>query len=111
MRNAPLVSSEDVADLRESTKAMRAALRLRRYRFHDVEVINDEDRILGVRPARQSEDESLPPLEADSVFRDHTSQLLQTLKLVEASLISLLRRKKHQAANPQLSTVRVQVSS
>lgn len=85
MRTAPLVSSEDSADVRESTKAMRAALRLRRYRFHDVEVINDEDRILGVRPARQSENESLPPLEADTVFRDHASQLLQTLKLVEAS--------------------------
>lgn len=85
MRDAPLVSTEDTADLRESTKAMRAALRLRRYQFRDVEVINDEDRILGVRPARQTENESLPPLEADAVFRDHTSQLLQILKLVEAS--------------------------
>lgn len=85
MRNAPLVSTEDSADLRESTKAMRAALRLRRYQFHEVEVINDEDRILGVRPARQTENESLPPLEADVIFRDHTSQLLQMLKLVEAS--------------------------
>ena len=85
MRNAPLVSSEDAADLRESTKVMRAALRLRRYQFHDVGVINDEARILGIRPARQSEDESLPPLEADTMFRDHASQLLQTLKLVEAS--------------------------
>lgn len=102
MRNAPLVSSEDAADLRESTKAMWAALRLHRYQFHDVEVINDEDRILGVRPARQSEDESLPPLEADTVFRDHTSQLLQTLKLVEAS--AELSSPSQEASGGQSST-------
>ena len=85
MRTAPLVAAEDTADLRESTKIMRAAIALRRYQFHDVEVINDEDRILGVRPARQTENESLAPLEAEALFRDHVLQLIQTLKLVEAS--------------------------
>lgn len=85
MRGAPLVGLEDLSDLRQSAKTMRATLRFRRYRFHDVEVINDEDRVLGVRSATQSDDECLPPLEADALFHDHASQIIQTIKLIEAS--------------------------
>jgi len=85
MRGAPLVGAEDLSDLRQSAKTMRAALRLRRYRFNDLEVINDEDRILGVRPPNQSDDECLPPLEADVLFHDHASRIIQTIKLIEAS--------------------------
>lgn len=85
MRTAPLVGGEDLADLRCATKAMRASLQLRRYRFEGIEVLNDEDRILGVRPATQSDDEPLPPLEADAVFYDNASTILRILALVEAS--------------------------
>lgn len=85
MRSAPLVGSEDLADLRHATKSMRAALQLRQYRFHDVEVLNDEDRVLGVRPATQSDNEPLPPLEADVVFYDNTSTILRILNFVDAS--------------------------
>lgn len=85
MRAAPLVDGEDLADLRHATKAMRASLQLRRYRFEEIEVLNDEDRVLGVRPATQSDDEPLPPLEADAVFYDNTSTILRILALVEAS--------------------------
>lgn len=85
MRGAPLLGVEDLADLRRATKAMRAALRFRRYRFHDVEVINDEDRVLGVRPASQTEDECLPPLEADVIFHDYASEIIQATKFIEAS--------------------------
>lgn len=85
MRAAPLVSGEDLADLRHATKAMRAAIQLRRYRFEEIEILNDEDRILGVRPATQSDDEPLAPLEADVVFHDKTSAILRILTLVEAS--------------------------
>jgi hypothetical protein len=85
MRSAPLVGGEDLSDLRHATKAMRASLQLRRYRFHEVEVLNDEDRVLGVRPASQSDDEPLPPLEADVVFHDNASSILRILAFVEAS--------------------------
>jgi hypothetical protein len=85
MRAAPLVGGEDLADLRHATKAMRASLQLRRYRFEEIEVLNDEDRILGVRPATQSDNEPLPPLEADVVFYDNASAILRILALVEAS--------------------------
>ncbi|MDO8374990.1 MAG: hypothetical protein Q7U14_07670 [Lacisediminimonas sp.] len=85
MRAAPLVGGEDLADLRHATKAMRASLQLRRYRFKEIEVLNDEDRVLGVRPATQSDDEPLPPLEADVVFYDSTSTILRILAFVDAS--------------------------
>ncbi|GAB3397025.1 nucleoside 2-deoxyribosyltransferase [Massilia agilis] len=85
MRAAPLVGGEDLADLRHATKAMRASIQLRRYRFEEIEVLNDEDRILGVRPAMQSDDEPLPPLEAQVVFHDNTSTILRILAFVEAS--------------------------
>lgn len=85
MRAAPLVGGADLADLRHATKAMRASLQLRRYRFEEIEVLNDEDRVLGVRPATQSDDETLPPLEADVVFYDNTSTILRILTFVEAS--------------------------
>jgi hypothetical protein len=85
MRVAPLIGSEDLADLRLATKAMRASLQLRQYRFQEIEVLNDEDRILGVRPAAQSDDEPLAPMEADAVFYNSTSNILRILAFVEAS--------------------------
>lgn len=85
MRAAPLVGTEDLVDLRHATKAMRASLQLRQYRFHDVEILNDEDRVLGVRPATQSDDEPLPPLEAEVVFYNNASTILRVLNLVDAS--------------------------
>ncbi len=85
MRSAPLVGGEDLADLRHAAKTMRAAIQLRQYRFHDIEVLNDEDRVLGVRPATQSDDEPLPPLEADVVFYDNASTILRILNFVDAS--------------------------
>ncbi len=85
IRSAPLVGQEDLLDLREATKSMRAALGLRLYRFHDAEVLHDEDQVLGVRQARQSEDEALSPLEADTVFHDHTNRILKILTFIEAS--------------------------
>lgn len=85
MRAAPLVGVEDLADLRHATKAMRASVQLRRYRFQDIEVLNDEDRVLGVRPATQNDEEPLPPLEADVVFYNNASAILRILSFVEAS--------------------------
>ena len=84
-RSAPLVGQEDLVDLREATKSMRAALALRLYRFHDTQVLNDEDRVLGVRQAHQSEDEAISPDQADVVFHDYTNRILKILTFIEAS--------------------------
>jgi hypothetical protein len=83
-KTAPLTGNEDVQDVKEATKAMRAALLLRRYQYHEPEVIHDEGRVLGFRPAEQSEKLGLEPVEAERVFRDGLSKLRAVLKLVES---------------------------
>jgi hypothetical protein len=85
MRNAPLVASEDLADLRVATKTMGAALQLRQYRYFDIDVLHDEGRVLGVRPASQSDDEQLSPLHSNTVFSGGIATLLRILSLVDAS--------------------------
>lgn len=84
-KSAPLTGSEDISDLREATKSMRAALRLRHYRFQDLEVIHDEDRVLGIRPPTQSHDACLSPTQAQSEFDQCLFVQREILKLVESS--------------------------
>lgn len=55
VRNAPLASEADQRDVMTGTKSMRAAVLLRRFRSWDTEVLNDEDIVLGVTPAGQSD--------------------------------------------------------
>ncbi|HEX8980371.1 MAG TPA: hypothetical protein VF811_11735 [Parasulfuritortus sp.] len=83
-KTAPLTGSEDVQDVKEAAKAMRAALRLRRYQYQEPQVIHDEDRVLGFRPAEQYERVGLEPVEAEKVFRDGLVKLRAVLKLVES---------------------------
>lgn len=83
-----LLSTEDVSDLRESTKVMKAALRLRRYRFHSLQVLNDEDRVLGVQPAWQSDNEALAPQIAYATYVDYGARVWQMLSVLQVSPLS-----------------------
>lgn len=83
-KTAPLTGNEDVQDVKEAAKAMRAALVLRRYQYQEPGVIHDEDRVLGYRPAEQSERPGLEPVEAAKVFRNGLIKLRAVLKLVES---------------------------
>lgn len=83
-KTAPLTGNEDVQDVKEAAKAMRAALLLRRYHYQEPGVIHDEDRVLGFRPAEQSERVGLEPTDAEKVFANGLSKLLAVLKLVES---------------------------
>lgn len=83
-KTAPLTGSEDVQDVKEAAKAMRAALFLRRYQYQEPQILHDEDRFLGVRPAQQSERLGLEPVKAERVFHEGLSKLRAVLKLVEA---------------------------
>jgi hypothetical protein len=85
VRSAPLASEADQRDLMTGTKAMRAALLLRRFRSWSPEVLNDEDIVLGVTPAGQSDDEPLAPAEAGQVFADWTEKVAAIIDLVVAS--------------------------
>jgi hypothetical protein len=84
VRNALLASEADQRDVMTGTKAMRAALLLRRFRSWDTEVLNDEDIVLGVTPAGQSDDEPFTPSEAGQVFADWTEKINAILDLVAA---------------------------
>lgn len=56
-KSSPLVSEVDHGDLRVALKEMLAALRFHRYHHWGTQVLNDEDRVLGIEPAGQREDE------------------------------------------------------
>lgn len=84
-KGSPLTGEEDVRDVKEATKAIRAALRLRRYWYHDTEVLHDEGAVLGVRRAEQSEDEPESPKDAYVTFSKSLTKVASILKLVEAS--------------------------
>jgi hypothetical protein len=59
IKHSPLLSDADVADARRATKEMMAALRFRRHREWNTEVLHDEGSVLGTTPAGQSDDEDL----------------------------------------------------
>lgn len=84
-RTSPLTGSEDVQDVKLATKAIRAALQLRKFHYSRAEVLHDEGSILGVRPAEQSEKSGLSPNQAHIEFDDQLSTIGAVLKLVEAS--------------------------
>lgn len=84
-RSSPLTGSEDLQEIKVATKAMRAALRLRLYRYQRPDVMHDEGTVLGFRPAEQSEIFGLSPKAAEDEFFDHLSKLGAILKLVEAT--------------------------
>ena len=85
VRNAPLASEADQRDVMTGTKTMRAALLLRRFRSWDMEILNDEDIVLGVTPAGQSDDEPLSPTQAGQVFVGWAEKITAILDLTAAS--------------------------
>jgi hypothetical protein len=84
-RNAPLASEADQRNVTAATKSMRASLLLRHFRSWSTQVINDEDRVLGVTPAGQSDELPCPPGTAKGVFGRGVSELRAVLDLVAAS--------------------------
>lgn len=90
-RTAALTTQEDTADIRVATKELRAAVRLRKYEYSPPEVIHDEDRVLGIRPASQSENEALSPARASRNFKECLYQLSEVLRLIENSASSPLK--------------------
>jgi hypothetical protein len=85
VRKAPLASEADQRDVMTGTKAMRAALLLREFRSWNADVLNDEDIILGVTPAGQSDDSSARPEAASHTFSEWMSKIASILDLVTAS--------------------------
>jgi hypothetical protein len=85
VRKVPLASEADQRDVMTGTKAMRAALLLREFRSWNADVINDEDIILGVTPAGQSDDLPARPEAAGDTFSEWIEKIASILDLVAAS--------------------------
>lgn len=85
VEKASLVSEADQRDLMTGIKAMRAALLLRRFRSWTTEVLYDEDTVLGIHPAGQSDDDACSPEDARRIFADWITKIVGILELVTAS--------------------------
>lgn len=84
-RGAQLSSEADQRDVLTGAKAMRAALRLRRFRTWDTEILNDEDVVLGITPAGQSDDKPFAPNEARVIFDEWMEKTRSIVDLMVAS--------------------------
>ena len=74
----------DLDAIRLSVRRIDAALRLRRYDEWGPEILNDEDIVLGVRPAGFSEDQHLLPGQAIAEIDDALDQVLRRLGVLRA---------------------------
>jgi hypothetical protein len=81
-RGAALLGEADLRDFGHYTKSMAAAVRFRRYRYHDLYVHHDEDIVLGVTPASQSEHERVSIEQARRIFSDAYRRVLDLTDLI-----------------------------
>ena len=69
-----LLSAADQGDIRICTRKMTAALRFRDYAFYETSLMSWEDRVYGVKPAEQSEQDIAPP-QAPGAFASAAAKL------------------------------------
>ena len=81
-RGAALLGEADLRDFGHYTKSMAAAVRFRRYRYQDLYVHHDEDIVLGVTPASQSEHERVSAEQARRIFSDAYRRVLDLTDLI-----------------------------
>lgn len=101
LKASPLLDKSDEMDVGRCVKRMRAALKLRKYTYWEIQILNDEDILLGVNPPGQSENEYSSPDDARNVFFECIEQLqgiTQLLKITPTNIPDGLTAK-----NPNLS--------
>ncbi len=89
IKSSLLHNEADERDIGICTKKIRSALQLRKFRSWDVQVLHDEDIVLGVNPPGQSDNQSCPPLESKKDFDSFIGQLLGMMELLEATPVTL----------------------
>ncbi|WP_145912278.1 hypothetical protein [Alloalcanivorax xenomutans] len=101
IKSSPVLDESDEKDVGRYVKQMRAALKLRNYRYWNIEVLHDEGTVLGVSPPGQAEDECSSPSDAEKAFDECLEQLegmAQLLKISPANIPDGLLER-----NPNLS--------
>jgi len=89
VQETPALTPADQIDVGFAVKSMRAAVRLHRYRFSEIQVLHDEGIVLGVQPPSQSEDELLRPKDAQKVFGESCKRLKDIVDLIGTTVGSL----------------------
>jgi hypothetical protein len=84
VKGAALLGEGDLRDVGILAKKMSAALRFRRYRHWGLQVHHDEDVVLGVDPAGQSEDEKISVWEAHRIYVESYRQTMEMTDLVSS---------------------------
>jgi hypothetical protein len=82
-KRSSLTGPEDLHAVKIATKGLRAALLLRRYTYHALDVIHDEGNVLGIRPPEQFERPVKSIGEAKEDFIDRMNVLVPIVRLVE----------------------------
>ena len=82
IQRSPLLTEIDQRETGYALKSMRSALRFRRYRHWDTQVLHDEDTVLGVQPGGE-EEEPVTPVEAKQIFDECVDSLKNRLELAD----------------------------
>jgi hypothetical protein len=84
VRQSNMLGSTDQDAIRLAVQRIDAALRLRQHEEWGPEILNNEDIVLGVRPAGYSEDRRLQPSQALAEIDDALDQVLRRLGVLSA---------------------------
>lgn len=79
VRQAPLLSEADLADLRFLSKELMSALRYRQHKEWGPKVLRDEDSVLGIRPAGQDDSEWLSITIAQVTFQGSLHEVFRII--------------------------------
>ena len=85
VKKSMLTEQVDLTDFRVSVKKARSAILLRRYMYEEVNVVSNEDHILGIQPSMQKEEKGFIPSEALRTFNESCSTISQVLQLTDDS--------------------------
>ncbi|MDD2307834.1 MAG: hypothetical protein PHP53_24235 [Prolixibacteraceae bacterium] len=81
-RLTPYLAQTDQIEIGHSVKAIRAALRLRKYRYWGPEVLHDEGMVLGVEPPGQSDDDGIDTEIAEKIFSESYDKIYAIVELL-----------------------------
>ncbi len=87
LQSSPILDKSDEKDIGIYAKKMRSALKLIKYRSWGIEVISDEDVVLGVEPPGQSENDPFHPTDANESYSHCLGKLEGMLQLIKVAPI------------------------
>jgi hypothetical protein len=84
IRRAPLLTEADERKSGHAIKGMRAAVRMKSFRYWDPEILHDEGTVLGMQPAGEDETD-VNPAEAQQLFGSWADELHGRVEMMSAA--------------------------